>query len=45
MAGNKELTKMSIWLRFLSPVREVFVDEQDLAETTNKIGYPLFQTA
>jgi cyanophycin synthetase len=38
MACNKELTKCSIWLQFRLPL-EVSVDEEDLAETINKIGY------
>jgi cyanophycin synthetase len=40
MACNKELTKKClIWLN--SCKGSICVDEEDLAETINKIGYPI----
>jgi cyanophycin synthetase len=40
MACNKELTK-NAWYGFNSSKGSICVDEEDLAETINKIGYPI----
>jgi cyanophycin synthetase len=41
MACNKELTKKMLDMASIPVAKEVFVDEEDLAETINKIGYPI----
>jgi glutathione synthase/RimK-type ligase-like ATP-grasp enzyme len=37
----KELTKKMLDMASIPVAKEVFVDEEDLAETINKIGYPI----